>query len=50
MLPGDILIEVAGNDVSGIAVSTVVSWIKGEDGTTVDIRVYRESEDKYYDF
>lgn len=28
MLPGDILIEVAGNDVSGIDVSTVVSWIK----------------------
>ena len=50
MLPGDILIEVAGNDVSGIDVSTVVSWIKGEGGTTVDIRVYRESEDKYYDF
>lgn len=50
MLPGDILIEVAGNDVSGIDVSTVVSWIKGEEGTTVDIRVYRESEDEYYNF
>lgn len=50
MLPGDILVEVAGNDVSGIDVSTVVSWIKGEGGTTVDIRVYRESEEKYYDF
>ena len=50
MLPGDILVEVAGNDVSGIDVSTVGSWIKGEGGTTVDIRVYRESEEKYYDF
>ncbi len=50
MLPGDILVEVAGNDVSDTDVSTVVSWIKGEGGTTVDIRVYRESEQKYYDF
>ena len=50
MLPGDVLVEVAGNDVSDTDVSTVVSWIKGEGGTTVDIRVYRESEDKYYDF
>ena len=50
MLPGDVLIEVAGNDVSDVDVSTVVSWIKGEEGTTVDIRVYRESEQKYYDF
>ena len=50
MLPGDVLVEVAGNDVSDTDVSTVVSWIKGEGGTTVDIRVYRESEQKYYDF
>ncbi len=50
MLPGDILVEVAGNDVSDTDVSTVVSWIKGEGGTTVDIRVYRESENEYYDF
>ena len=50
MLPGDILVEVAGNDVSDTDVSTVVSWIKGEGGTTVDIRVYRESDNQYYDF
>ena len=50
MLPGDIIISVGGNEVGDTDVSTVVSWIKGEEGTSVDIRVYRESDEQYHDF
>lgn len=50
ILPGDILYKVAGEEVSGVDVSKVVANIKGEEGTTVDITVYRSSEDKYIDF
>ncbi len=50
ILPGDILYKVAGEEVSGVDVSKVVANIKGEEGTTVDITVYRPSEDKYIDF
>lgn len=50
ILPGDILYKVAGEEVSGIDVSKVVANIKGEEGTSVDITVYRSSEDKYIDF
>ncbi|MFQ9509572.1 MAG: S41 family peptidase [Lachnospiraceae bacterium] len=50
ILPGDILYKVAGEEVSGIDVSKVVANIKGEEGTSVDITVYRSGEDKYIDF
>lgn len=50
ILPGDILISVDGTDVTGEDLTRVVSWIKGEVGTTVEIRVYRETQEEYYDF
>lgn len=48
--PGDIFVEVAGIEVTGMDLNTVVSYIKGEEGTTVHIKVYRESDEEYYEF
>lgn len=49
ILPEDILVEVGGMDISGMDLSTVVSYIKGEEGTRVSIRVYRPSIRDYVD-
>lgn len=45
----DILYKVEGEEVTGVDVSEVVAKIKGEEGTTVNLTIYRESEDKYID-
>lgn len=50
MRQGDYIVEVAGEDVSALDLSTVVSKIKGEDGTPVSIKVYRAKEDEYVTF
>lgn len=39
---GDILNEVDGRSVDGEDLSEVVSWIKGEEGTEVNLGVYRQ--------
>lgn len=44
LLPGDILYKVSGEEVTGEDLTTVVSKMKGEEGTTVDIEVVREGE------
>lgn len=49
MLKDDILYKVAGEEVTGEDISKVVAKIKGEEGTTVDITVYRPSTDEYID-
>lgn len=49
MLPGDIVTQVDGKDISGLDINTVVSYIKGEEGTTVKIQVYRESDNDYHE-
>ena len=46
----DSLYKVAGKEVTGVDVTEVVTWIKGEEGSTVSIEVYRPSEDKYLTF
>ncbi len=46
---GDILYKVGGEEVTGEDLNLVVARIKGEAGTTVDIEVYRSSEDRYID-
>lgn len=43
MLPKDIITAVNGRELNGEEVSEVVTWIKGEPGTTVDVTVYRPS-------
>lgn len=50
ILKDDILYKVAGKEVTGVDVTEVVTWIKGEEGSTVSIEVYRPSEDKYLTF
>lgn len=47
MLPGDIVIKVAGTDVAEMDLEAVVKLIKGEAGTYVDIEVYREQIKDY---
>lgn len=49
ILPNDILFAVEGEEVTGQDINNIVSKIKGPDGTTVNITVYRSSEDKYID-
>lgn len=50
ILKDDIVYKVAGKEVTGVDVSEVVTWIKGEEGTSVTIEVYRPSEDQYLTF
>lgn len=49
MQKGDYLFKVAGEEVTGQDLSLVVTKIKGEEGTTVDVTIYRPSEDRYID-
>lgn len=42
---GDIIYKVDGEDVSGEDLETIVSMIKGEEGTTVEITVIRDGEE-----
>ena len=44
ILPGDILYKVDGKEVTGVDLSEVVSDMKGVEGTSVIITVYREKE------
>lgn len=44
MQTGDIIYTVAGKKVSGEDLSTVVSWLKGEEGTTTEIEYYRNGK------
>ncbi|MCM1494641.1 MAG: S41 family peptidase [Bacteroides sp.] len=43
ILPKDVITAVNGRELDGEEVSEVVTWIKGEPGTTVDVTVYRPS-------
>ncbi len=46
MKEGDVIVEVAGQSVYEIPLEDVVDLIKGEEGSTVEIIVYRESIDE----
>lgn len=43
LLPEDILVEVAGMDITGMDLNTVVSYMKGQEGTKVKLKVYRST-------
>ena len=47
ILPGDILCEVDGESVLGLDLDYVVSLIRGEPGTSVHIKIYRDSISDY---
>ena len=46
----DILFAVEGEEVTGLDLNMVVAKLKGEEGTTVNVTMYRSSEGEYIDF
>lgn len=50
MLKGDYIVAVNQEDVTSLDLSTIVSRIKGEEGTEVEIQVYRATTKEYVDF
>ena len=46
----DILFAVEGEEVTGMDLNMVVAKLKGEEGTRVNVTMYRPSEDEYMDF
>lgn len=49
MKDGDVLYKVEGQEVTGTDLDKVVAKIKGEEGSTVKLTVYRSSSDQYID-
>lgn len=47
ILPGDIIYKVAGEEVTGQDLTGVTAKMKGEEGTTVDLQIFRDG--KYID-
>ncbi len=47
---GDIIIAVEGKDVKGMTLDTTISLIRGEEGTDVNITVFRPSDNNNLDF
>lgn len=50
VLAGDIVLEVNGEDVAGVRPEIVATKIRGEAGSKVKLRIYRESEARAIDF
>lgn len=50
ILKEDILYAVEGEEVTGEDLNMVVAKLKGEEGTTVNVTIYRAAEDRYIDF
>lgn len=47
---GDIIYEVDGESTQGMSLTQVVSRVKGREGTTVRLSIYREGENDFLDF
>lgn len=50
ILPGDLIVEVDGNPVEGESLDEVVSRVRGEEGTSVHLRIYRDGKPDYLEF
>ncbi len=50
ILPGDMLYAVDGEPVTGMELEQVVTWIKGNEGTTVELTIIRDGEADYLYF
>jgi carboxyl-terminal processing protease len=50
LLPGDIIYKVEGKEVTGFDLTEVVSRIKGEEGTKIEVTIIREGESEPLDF
>lgn len=48
ILPGDILCEIDGENALGEEIDSVVAKIRGEAGTSVNIKIYRPKDSEYY--
>ena len=46
---GDYILEVEGKACTGVDLNIVVSWIRGEEGTSVHMKLYRPSTDEEYE-
>lgn len=42
--PGDIIYTVGGKEVTGVDLNEVVTWIRGAEGTTIEIEVLHEND------
>lgn len=49
LLPGDVIVSVDGTEVTGMELNRVVTLIKGEEGTSVTLHIYREDQEEYLD-
>lgn len=49
LLPQDKILSVDGEDVTGEELDQAVSMIKGPEGTTVTLSIYRKTEDRIFD-
>ena len=47
---GDVIIAVEGKDIKGMTLDTVISLIRGKEGTDVNITVFRPSDNNNLDF
>jgi carboxyl-terminal processing protease len=50
VLPGDLLIEINGEDIAGQDITTVVSKVRGQAGTSVALSIQREGRDELLEF
>lgn len=50
LMPEDIVMEVNGEDITGQDINVVVSQIRGEEGTTVDLGIARSGEEDLLHF
>lgn len=47
---GDVIYQVDGTDTKGMSTTKIVSLVKGVEGTTVHLTIYRQGEIKYLEF
>ena len=48
LLQGDVIVSADGNDATSMEVSDLVQIIRGEEGTTVSLEIYREATNKTF--
>lgn len=49
ILSGDYIVQSSGTDLQGLGLDEAISYVRGKKGTEVQLRLYRPSEERYYD-
>lgn len=49
LMADDLLVEIDGEDAYGMDVDKAVELVKGDAGTSVNLKIYRPSDNKYYE-